>query len=193
MYCTESWIFLKCFLITECVASSQECREDPNVSPHTAFSLGEDEVVGEEGDCSIQRCQRAANSCWPHICCALSPGLFGDETQPWLTRGKPVIGASVLCRLWAQLGPTAGWVSPSVSMVSLQTRKSGALQKHLGPPLLMPWCYIMQIPALYLPLVGVHLPLSPRADTLCCDSFLSVMLLWITLPIGIWKLQGHLC
>ncbi len=133
MYCTESWIFLKCFLITECVASSQECREDPNVSPHTAFSLGEDEVVGEEGDCSIQRCQRAANSCWPHICCALSPGLFGDETQAWLTRGKPVIGASVLCRLWAQLGPTAGWVSPSVSMVSLQTRKSGALQKHLDP------------------------------------------------------------
>ncbi len=80
--------------------SSQECREDPNVSPHTAFSLGEYEVVREEGDCYIQRCQRAANSCWPHICCALSPGLFGDETQPWLAGGKPLIGTPALCRLW---------------------------------------------------------------------------------------------
>lgn len=61
---------------------------------------GEMKKRGEEGDCSIQRCQRAANSCWPHICCALRPGLFGDETQPWLAGGKPVIGAPALCRLW---------------------------------------------------------------------------------------------
>lgn len=72
-------------------------------------------VGGEGGDCSIQCCQRSANSCWPHICCALSPGLYGDETQPWLARGKPVIGASALCRLWGpepNAAPTAGWVSP---------------------------------------------------------------------------------
>ncbi len=116
--------------------SSQECREDPNVSPHTAFSLGEYEVVREEGDCYIQRCQRAANSCWPHICLCIKSWTLRWWNPALARRGKASdwnAGALSTLRLGAQLGPTAGWVSPSVSMVSLQTRKSGALQKHLGP------------------------------------------------------------